>query len=484
MISPRRTRSACALLATGVAVSLAGVARSQDKAGNVPGKDDARAGKPAAGSATVPADAGAAEREAARPGEALVAREREVWTLEGRLVAEAQSLLRSPEAKKELGEGDVAGSGEAEARVRGWLRGKRAAELREAARAFVAGCDRPTRELLERAALPSGLSSEDVLMDWLTYDGLFDLALVRDGWRRFKAGQVEGAAKDLAASFFGDLPKLPESSSGITVAAPDERSLDVRVFGARVRSEVLSSKVEHRPAVGRVGIVEWRSNYEKLRAQIRSREAVDPIREELVLEDGRFRMTYALEVDEYLVGGATQPWALSLALASADDLADLYAGVAASAGLDAAPRRAVAKDPGTLPVEGRVGTEARGAHFKVVQTQAAAALGAAKPRRGKFLIVTVAVQTGVALRVPGQWFRLEAAQETFPEVGVARPGLGANVLALAEAKDAKLVSVPFTAVGASGTATLALVFDVPVSVDAAALSIGAHELSLKVSVTK
>ncbi|MEZ0229880.1 MAG: hypothetical protein ACAI25_14750, partial [Planctomycetota bacterium] len=349
--------AASALLVAAALIAPVATFAEDDKAGEAPAK------KRAASDAPVPTDAATSEREAGRPGRALIHRERDFWNLEGKLVAEAQALLRSPELKKDLGD-DALVSGEAEAQVRAWLHGKRAAAHRDAARKFFASCDRPTRELIERAAQPAELAPEDVLMDWLTYEGLYDLALVRDSWRRFKAGGLEGADKELASSFFADLAKAPESSAGITVAAPDDKTLDVSVFGAKVRASVLSSKVEHRPAVGPVGLVEWRSNYEKLRAQLRRREAADPIKEELVQEDGRYRPTYALEVDEYLVGGATQPWALSLALASADDLADLYAGFEASTG-------------------------ARCKGFTIMGTQTATALGAAKPQRGKFVIVTI-----------------------------------------------------------------------------------------------
>ncbi|MEZ0229736.1 MAG: hypothetical protein ACAI25_14005, partial [Planctomycetota bacterium] len=87
----------------------------------------------------------------------------------------------------------------------------------------------------------------------------------------------------------------------------------------------------------------------------------------------------------------------------------------------------------------------------------------------------------VALRFPGQWFRLEADKESFAEIATGRPGLGASVLAVAEEKDAKLVSVPFTSIAKGDNAILSLVFDIPKDLDKALLVIGAREMDLIVT---
>ncbi len=217
------------LLAATLLAAVAAPVRAQD--GDRPGEVP-KSGKRAASDAPVPSDRQVSEREAGRPGRSLLRREADVWYLEGKLVGEAQRLLRSPELKKELGE-DALVSGDAETRVRTWLRSKRNASYREAARKFYGGCDRPTRELLDRAAQPADLAPEDVLMDWLTYEGLFDLSLVRDGWRRFKAGGLDAAAKELAATFYDKLERLPDASEGIQPAMEADDSLFVSVFGAR-----------------------------------------------------------------------------------------------------------------------------------------------------------------------------------------------------------------------------------------------------------
>ncbi len=416
------------------------------------------------------------------PGASLIAREREVWALEGSLVAEADKLLRSPEAAKALGPVDrVLAATRAEQRVRGWLRGARGAETRARTRAFLEGLDRPTRELLDRAAgrATPAAAAEDVFMDYLTYEGLLDLAIMRYGFARFQAGRYQGAALGLAKSFFAETRALPTAGQGIKVVASDDHSVEIDVFGARVRQAVSKSEVVFSAAVGRSGVVEWTSNYEQLRQAVRGVAVAPWYREALDFDGKRFRVSYAVELDEYLTWNSGNPWASVLYALPADQVADLYAGAAAAGGLEAVS--AATGDAATLPSSGWIGTADRGLEVKVGEVALYDQLADVKPRRGHFAVVMVTVRSTLAAdtRAPAEWFTLTGGGAEYPEVAVLRPGLRAVLLALT-AKDARGLALPFTTLKAGATTTLALVYDVPRDKQTFALSIGSGELALKV----
>lgn len=421
---------------------------------------------------------------AAEPGATVLLREAQAWALEGELVAEAQALLGAEAAKAELGDAAKNAGGQVEARARALLRRGRSAQRREAARAFVDGLDRPTRELLEAAGRSAGVPREDVFMDYLTYEGLYDLALMRYGWRRREA--ATGAAKKVSDDFFAATKALPSAKAGISVGkGEDGTSITVDVFGATVRATVVDSRVEHVPGVGSVGKVEWRSSYEGLRAAARGQmdasAGAETLSEVLPHEEGGYRVSYAVEVDDYLSDGDGRPWATLLYLTSADEVADLYAGVAAAGGL-ASVAAVGSVDPAGLPVEGLVGTKEAGLAVRVAECRVAPVLAGAKARRGKFALVTVELRSTLAtpVRAPSDWFALEAGGVEYPEVGVTRPGLGATVHALVEVPGARMLGLPATTIAPKSAVALVLVFEVPRSVDLATLRIGAHELALKV----
>jgi hypothetical protein len=420
----------------------------------------------------------------AEPGATVLLRESQAWALEGELVAEAQALLSAEAARAELGDAAANAGGQGEGRARALLRRGRSAQRREAARTFVDGLDRPTRELLEAAGRSAGVSREDIFMDYLTYEGLYDLALMRYGWRRREA--AAGPAKKVTDDFFAATKALPSAKAGISVGkGADGTSITVDVFGATVRAAVVESRVEHVPGVGSVGKVEWRSSYEALRAaargQLDARAGADTLSEVLPREEGGYRVSYAVEVDDYLSDGDGRPWATLLYLTSADEVADLYAGVAAAGGL-ASVATIDSVDPAGLPVEGLVGTKEAGLSVRVAECRVAPVLAGAKARRGKFALVTVELRSTLAtpVKAPSDWFALEAGGVEYPEVGVTRPGLGATVHALVEVPGARMLGLPAATIAPKSAVMLVLVFEVPRSVNLATLRIGARELALKV----
>jgi hypothetical protein len=229
-------------------------------------------------------------------------------------------------------------------------------------------------------------------------------------------------------------------------------------------------------------VVEWTSNYEQLRGSIRGGEARATYTEELEWDGSGFLLNYAVELDEYLAWNATNPWAVMLYLASADEVADMYAGMAAAGGLQASGTADLG-DLDRLPHEGALGQKGSGLSVKVASVRVKPRLGSVGARRGQFLLVTVAITSSLKseLRAPSDWFRLATAKAEFPEQGVARPGLAPAVLPMAPA-DAKMLGVPFTAIPAGKTTTLVLIFDVPADLKLAALLLGFDELALKVLV--
>jgi hypothetical protein len=406
-----------------------------------------------------------------------MAHERDVWTLEGRLVAEADAALRTPEARQALGDPAAAArTASIEPAARAFLRERRGEDTRRLGALAVAGLDAPTRELLDEAAARAGVTREDVFLDYLTYDGLFDLAVMRWGWKRWRAGRITGPGQELAATFFANVGEAPAAARGITVVAADERTIELDVFGARVVERVTAVAGDER-----AGVVTWTSNYQRLRAILRGQPDAAQAEERLELR-GTYRVDYRLELHEYLAQGDGLPWATLLYLLPADDVADLYAGVAAGGGLEAGSSLA-GRDPAALPAAGTIGSAERGLGARVVGVSARASLGETLPRRGRFLLVTVELRSTLAeeLRAPAEWFTLATPDAEYPEVGVAWPGLALVVLPAAT-PGAELLALPYTRLAPGKKRTLVLVFDVPADVTRAALVLGADELALAVAV--
>jgi hypothetical protein len=414
------------------------------------------------------------------PAAALAEVEREVWSLEGTLLAEAEVALRAPAAKTALGEpGKLRYSDESEARVRAYLRTSRSAAVRAKTKALVGNLNHVTRAMLDQVAKQSGLTPEDVFMDYLTYDALFDLAIMRYGYKRWKANAYKGAEKALADSFFSLTPAAPSADAGIKVIASDSTGVEINVFGGHVVSKVESTSIKERLGAGAVGVVELSSNYEQLRAAIRGAKETKHV-EELEQDIAGYRVNYADELDEYLTWNATNPWAAVLYAAPANDVADMYAGAAAAGGFQATT---VALDPNVkLPTTGVLGTKERGLTVTVKAVQKKQRLGAQNPRRGQFVVVTVEIASSLKdeVKAPAEWFRLATSTAEFPELGVSRPGLAVAVLPTAPA-GAKLLEIPFTSLAKGAKSTLVLVYDAPSDLKTAALLVGMNELALDVT---
>jgi hypothetical protein len=419
------------------------------------------------------------------PGATLIARERQIWTLEGMLVEDADPALRSSDAKKTLGDpATLAASADGEARLRAYLRSKRSADLTAAGQKLVSELDDPSQALLEQQALDAGEQPTDVFLEYLTYDGLNDLALLRLGYARYQAGRYasDTQAQAIAASFFSGMKEAPSADEGINVVFVDDHSIVLDVFGARVEEKTLRSQVEYSGAVGAMGAVDWTSNYEALRGLIRGEDPQTAYHEELECEDGEFTIDYADELQEYVSWNAQSPWATVLYSLPADQVADLYAGMAAAAGVDAKPLPPeLAADE--LPVEGTFGTTESGLTVRVSNVVGRTELGGRTPKHGQFLLVTLDVASTLDrdLHAPPEWFTLATSAGQYNEAAVSTPGLGLAILPFAPA-GTHVLGLPFTLLPAHAHTTLLLVFDVPGDTKTASLFLGAQEMGLKVAV--
>src|SRR3712207_9268198 len=76
-----------------------------------------------------------------------------------------------------------------------------------------------------------------------SYDGLFDLAIMRYGWVRWKEGRFAGSpeAQRLAGSFFGATAEQPSARLGIRVRQADTRVIEIAAFGDRKSTRLNSS---------------------------------------------------------------------------------------------------------------------------------------------------------------------------------------------------------------------------------------------------
>lgn len=413
----------------------------------------------------------------ADPGEVLLGREKTIWLLEGRLLADADTALRAADATAQLGSPATRAVQVAEPKVRAYLRAHRSAETLALAREVVAALSKPSRQLLDDAGQAAGLGAEDIFLDYLTYEGLYDLATMRYGWRRLQAGEFAAGtpARALADSFFAQAKSIPDLARGISVVSSDAKHLELSVFGATVRADVTRARVESTAAVGRIGVVEWSSTYEAMRSTARGGSVPEVLEEKLDQDGGTYLLSYAVEVDEYLAWGAQQPWATLLSLVSVDEAADLYAGVVARGGLEAG---GASPDPQTLPTRAAI---PGGLTATVLDTRTADVIAGNKARRGHFLIATVELtaKAAEAQRATAAWFELAAGTARYPEVAVTHPGWGPAILATGPA-GARLLALPFTAIPAKGKVKLSLVFDVPADVKRAALMIGAEQVAVKV----
>jgi hypothetical protein len=403
-----------------------------------------------------PAVEASPEKAPLDPGAALIDREREVWSLEGLLVSEADAALRAPGAKAALGDVAKLGkSADGEAKVRAYLRGVRSAEARALATQFLDALDGPSRALVDQAAKDGSTTAADVVMDYLTYDGLLDLTAMRLSYQRWKAGKSGGDTKRLADSFFAASAGAPSAKLGIAVRSASERLIEVDVFGCRITEAVHTSGLKTVGAKVR-GLVTWSSNYEQLRQALRGARVEEKHTEELEPDGPTFRLDYQRELTEYLAAAAVRPWALELYAVPADELADLNAGPAAAAGVE--------HDAAKPAVPGWVGG-AKGLRFEVMS---------AKASQGSLVVVTVKMTSKLPseLRVPGGWFHLRAGGVRYEEVGLRRAAFAGKGTPTLELPFARLGKKPLTA---------ALVFDVPAGTKELKLEVGDAELTLPVA---
>jgi hypothetical protein len=412
---------------------------------------------------------------AADPGAVLIELEEKVWRLEGLLIGHVDAALRTPEARAAIGDDDRVRDGSAEAAIRAFLRASYPAEIRAVAAEVLLALDADTRRYLDRIGRVVERTPDEIMLEYLTYDGLFDLAAMRHGYRQWKAGRYDGPAAVLAASFFGESDGEPSASRGIEILRADRRVLEISVFGGRVLDEIQEVAPGQDDAVE----VVWRSNYEQLRESIRGGESAALDREVMGPNDGGHGVSYRAELGEYL-RSSTAPWASVLYLVPVDEAADLFAGVASGGDLETRAAPTAAGD--ALPREGWIGEAGQGVSVRIVDVQPVPSVATTKPTRTQFVSVVVEIRSELdtELRLLSTWFSLETPRAEYPEIGVLRPGLAPELARRFGA--ARAIELPYRRLAAGATTTIALVFDVPPG-DHGVLHVGNDELRLAVGWT-
>lgn len=251
----------------------------------------------------------AADDRQRQAGAALMASETNVWTLEGQALKEAQELLAGAEARAQFtGDGKNGPAGEREKRLREFVRVRRSGATTAGARNFVDSLNGPSRRFLSETAARQQLRPEDLVLEWLTYEGALDYGMMMRIWR--EQGNFKGEAAAVARSFLEGSMEAPAAAKGVRVVSQTDNKIVVNLFGATVIEEVLTDKPAR--ADGDRLVVCWKSNYGYLREILRGKAPKPLVEETLTWEDGRYRIDYKDWFEEYLGGGHRQLWATEL----------------------------------------------------------------------------------------------------------------------------------------------------------------------------
>jgi S1-C subfamily serine protease len=254
------------------------------------------------------------------PGAALMASERLVWTLEGGALKEAQMIVDSQSDKglPRVG-GPPVDADRREADLRTLLRSHRSESTILAARSFVNACNNRSREWLSETAGKLGIRPEDLVVEWLTYEGALDLGMMTRIWN--EQGNFKGESAKIVASILDGVTEPPALAKGVEIESTTRERVVIRLFGAKVVEELLQEE----PRIAeRTTLVRWRSNYDYIRKVLRGESPKLIIDDALERDGDHYGVDFMDWFQEYFDGGHRQPWATRLV----DDSA---LGVASSA---------------------------------------------------------------------------------------------------------------------------------------------------------
>jgi len=237
---------------------------------------------------------------------ALMASEAKVWTLEGRSLKEAQELLASSEGRAQFATAQSLSPSDKEQRLRQFLRSRRSASTLNDARQFIETLNAKSRRYLSETASRQQMRPEDLVLDWLTYEGALDLGMITRIWH--EQGNFKGQAAKVVGSFLEGVSTPPEALKGVEVKILTDNKIVVSLFGAQVVEEVIEDKPA-KPDADNITTIYWKSNYNYLREVLKGETPKETIEEKLAKEDGRFTVEYQDLFEEYLTGGHRQQWA-------------------------------------------------------------------------------------------------------------------------------------------------------------------------------
>jgi S1-C subfamily serine protease len=248
-----------------------------------------------------------------KPGAALISSERLVWTLEGGALKEAQMILDSQVASKQAKAGDsTIDADRRETDLRSLLRSHRSESTILTARSFVSACNNRSRKWLSETADKLGIRPEDLVVEWLTYEGALDLGMITRIWN--EQGNFKGESAKIVASILNGVTETPALAKGVEIESANNERIVVKLFGVNVIEEL----VQDQPKSGEESpLVQWKSNYDYIRTILKGDSPKLVIDETLERDGDHYGVDYMDLFQEYWQGGHRQPWATRLVDASA-----------------------------------------------------------------------------------------------------------------------------------------------------------------------
>jgi S1-C subfamily serine protease len=243
------------------------------------------------------------------PASILLTSEATLRTLEGKYLKEATALLRSEDAKRELKADDKpANADKREKQVREFLRKRRASESLQDATAFLAQLNTRSRVHLTEFATSQGIGPQDLVTEWLTYDGALNLGLLTRIWNEKNNFRGDSAAH--VATLLKNIQEAPSLEKPAVIVNQAKRRLELDIYGTHIIHEVHSTK--RGTPTPNEAVVAWKSNYGYLRELLTHGSAKNEQEETLSLEQGVYRVDQLSAIQEYLKAGHTQRWATLL----------------------------------------------------------------------------------------------------------------------------------------------------------------------------
>jgi S1-C subfamily serine protease len=244
---------------------------------------------------------------AEQAGAALLNSEAKIWALEGRSLKEAQELLASPDTRG-LAIGAATRPIDKESLLRAHLRSKRSPASRQEGQLFIDTLNAKSKAFLSTTAAQMNMQAEDLVLEWLTYEGALDLGMMNMIWQG--QGNFRREAAKEASALLDGVSDPPAADLGVQIESLTKNRIVVILFGAKVIEEIVTDQPA-RLEDGQV-VIRWKSNYNYLRDVMRQEQPKAVMEEKIATDDGKYTIDYMDWFQEYLKGGHRQLWATQM----------------------------------------------------------------------------------------------------------------------------------------------------------------------------